>query len=102
MVRNDLEATAADSRTMRFFTRSERREATIAFLFLVVCLMLSAAIDQATENDALFVAVSQGLVVLGWVALWQPAQVFFAGATRRLSHKRYAELAAVPIEVVWR
>jgi len=102
MVRNDLEATAADSRTMRFFTRSERREATIAFLFLVVCLMLSAAIDQATENDALFVAVSQGLVVLGWVAMWQPAQVFFSGATRRLSHKRYAELAAVPIEVVWR
>ncbi len=40
--------------------------------------------------------------MLGWVALWQPAQVFFSGATRRLNHARYAELAAVPIEIVWR
>ena len=101
LVRNDLEAVSAESRTLRFFTRSERREATIALGFLVICLLLSAGIDQVTENDALFVALSQGLVVLGWVALWQPAQLFFTGATRRLSHARYAELATVPIEIVW-
>jgi len=102
LVRNDLRAACAESRTLRFFTRSERREATIAFAFLVVCLLLSTGIEQLTDNDALFHAVSQGLVVLGWVAMWQPAQVFFAGATRRLSHGRYVEVAAVPIEIVWR
>ena len=36
------------------------------------------------------------------VAISLATTVFFAGATRRLSHARYAELAAVPIEVVWR
>lgn len=101
LIRKDLERASAESRKLRFFTRSERREANVAFAFLVICLLLSAGIENATENDALFVAISQGLVVLGWVAMWQPAQIFFSGATRRLNHRRFAELAAVPIEILW-
>jgi len=83
------------------FSRSGRREALIAFGFLVVCLLASSLVDQVTENDALFVSISQGLVVLGWVAMWQPAQQLVQAISLRLSKKSYEELAALPIEVSW-
>ena len=49
----------------------------------------------------MFVGISQGLVVLGWVAMWQPAQQMFQGVSLWLSRNRYEELAQVPIEVTW-
>jgi hypothetical protein len=100
-IRHDLAATCEASKRLHVFTRGERREAMVAFLFLVVCLIASSLVDQATANHALFVGISQGLVVLGWVAMWQPAQQVFQAVSRRLSHSRYRELAQVPIEIEW-
>lgn len=100
-IRRDLEETYAASRKWFSASRSERRETLIAFGFLIVCLVLSSLIDQATSNDAFFTSVSQGLVVLGWVALWSPAQRLFATVSRRLNRKRYRELAQARIEVDW-
>jgi hypothetical protein len=100
-VRHDLAATYEASKRLRVFTPGERREAWIAFCFLVVSLFASSLVDDLTANDALFVSISQGLVVLGWVAMWQPAQQVFQAVSRRLSHRRYRELAQVPIEIVW-
>ena len=100
-IRHDLEETYASSRKWLSVSRSERRETLIAFSFLIVCLLLSSMIDQATANDAFFGSVSQGLVVLGWVALWSPAQRLFATVSRRLNRKRYRELAQAKIEIEW-
>jgi hypothetical protein len=41
------------------------------------------------------------LVVLGWVAMWQPAQQVFQAISRMLSRARYRELSQVPIEIEW-
>jgi hypothetical protein len=100
-IRNDLAQTYEASKRLHFFTRGERREAEVAFLFLVVCLLASSLVDKLTANQALFTSISQGLVVLGWVAMWQPAQQVFHGVSRRLSRKRYRELSQVPIEIAW-
>jgi hypothetical protein len=100
-IRHDLENAYQASKNLRAFTRSERREALIAFAFLVVCLLASTAVDSATENDPLFVGISQGLVVLGWVAMWQPAQQMVQAISLRFSKKSYEELAGLPIEVTW-
>jgi hypothetical protein len=100
-IRHDLERAHDASQHIFRFTRSERREATVAFSFLVVCLVASSLFDEWTDNEALFVGISQGLVVLGWVAMWQPAQQMFQAVSRWLSRSRYEELAQVPIEVTW-
>jgi hypothetical protein len=100
-IRNDLVATYQASRRLRIFTRAERREAQVAFAFLVACLVASSVIDSATRNDAFFSSISQGLVVLGWVAMWQPAQQVFHAISRMLSRGRYRELSQVPIEIAW-
>ena len=100
-IRADLEETAAETSKLRIYSRAELRQAQIAFVFLVVCLFASNLVDRATGDEGFFDSVSQGLVVLGWVAMWGPADRFFRAVVRRLSHRRYRELAAVPIEVVW-
>jgi len=100
-IRHDLSRTYDASKRLHIFTRGERREAQVAFLFLVVCLLLASLVDKVTANDALFTSISQGLVVLGWVAMWQPAQQVFHAVSRRLSRGRYRELSQVPIEIAW-
>lgn len=100
-IRADLQETSRDTAKLRIYSRSELRQAQIAFVFLVACLFASNMVDRATGDEGFADSVSQGLVVLGWVAMWGPADRFFRAVVRRLSHKRYMELASVPIEVVW-
>ncbi len=100
-IRHDLNEAYEASKHLFVFTRGERREAAVAFSFLVVCLIASNLFDEATANETLFVGVSQGLVVLGWVAMWQPAQQMFQAVSLWLSRNRYHELSQVPIEVTW-
>lgn len=98
-IRHDLEETATESRRLRVFTRGERREALIAFAFMLVSLVASSFLDSIADGDPLLQGISQGLLVLGWVALWSPAERIVRSVSRRLSHRRYRELSQVPIEV---
>jgi hypothetical protein len=100
-IRRDLRETADDAGKLGIYSRSNLRQAQIAFVFLVVCLFISNMVDRAAGDQGFFDSVAQGLVVLGWVAMWGPADKLFRALTRRLSHKRYRELAEVPIEVTW-
>jgi hypothetical protein len=100
-IRRDLRETADDAGKLGIYSRSNLRQAQIAFVFLVVCLFISNLVDQAAGDQGFFDSVAQGLVVLGWVAMWGPANTLFRALTRRVSHKRYRELAEVPIEVAW-
>lgn len=100
-IRKDLRDTAEEAGHLTIYSRSDLRQAQIAFAFLVVCLFTSNMVDRAAGEDGFFDSLAQGLVVLGWVAMWGPADKLFRAVTRRLSHKRYRELAEVPIEVAW-
>jgi hypothetical protein len=100
-IRNDLEATYEESGRLRTFTQSERHEAWIGIGLLVVCLTLAGAIDHFVNEEGLLDGISQGIVVLGWVALWRPAERYVRAVSRRLNRGRYRELARVPIEFDW-
>jgi hypothetical protein len=100
-VRADLVETSLETAKLRIYSRAQLRQAQIAFVFLVGCLFASNMIDRYYGDQGLVDSVAQGLVVLGWVAMWGPADRFFRAVFKRLSHKRYRELAAVPIDVTW-
>lgn len=100
-IRADLRETSAESAKLTIYSHSELRQAQIAFVFLVGCLFASNLVDRYTGDEGLADSISQGLVVLGWVAMWGPADRFFRAIVRRLNHRRYRELAEVPIEVTW-
>jgi hypothetical protein len=100
-IRSDLQETSAETAKLMIYSRSELRQAQIAFAFLVGCIFISNMIDRVADDQGFVDSVAQGLVVLGWVAMWGPADRFFRAVFKRLSHKRYRELAAVPIEVKW-
>jgi hypothetical protein len=100
-IRSDLEQSYEESGRLRTFTRSERHEAWIGLGFLVICLTISGTIDRSAGEDSLLEGISQGIVVLGWVALWRPAERYVRAVSRRLNRRRYRELAQVPIEFIW-
>ena len=100
-IRDDLEQTYEESGRIRTFTRSERHEAWIGLGFLFITLTISGAIDRYTSDTGILEGISQGIVVLGWVALWRPAERYVRAVSRRLNRARYRELAQVPIEFDW-
>ncbi len=71
----------------------------IGLLFLVACLLLRRAlISQTVIVDSAI--VDEGLLILGWVAMWRPIEVLLYDwwplARRRTLLRR---LATVPVEV---
>jgi hypothetical protein len=100
-IRNDLEATYAATGRLRAFTRSERHEAWIGIGFLAVCLTLSGVLEHFADEQGILDGIAQGIVVLGWVALWRPAQRYVEEVSRRLNRARYRELSQVPIDFEW-
>jgi hypothetical protein len=68
---------------------------------LFVCIVVSTALDNASEN--VFVqGVSQGILLLGWVALWDPAARL---VTETMPHffnrRRFAEFAGIEVRFSW-
>ena len=81
--------------------RSERIAARVGVLLLLACIVISTALDRASE-EVLVEGLSQGILVLGWVSLWLPAERFVAGTIPHVfNRKRYAEFAEIPVEVRW-
>jgi len=57
--------------------------------------------DRLT-TDVLVAGVSQGIVVIGWVALWAPAERFVLDRfPHRSARKRYAEFAEIELRFAW-
>lgn len=71
----------------------------IAAAFLVVCIILRELVQAAGDSTAHEI-IAEGLLISGWVALWQPVQVFLYGwwpiwQTCRL----YEKLARLPVDL---
>ncbi len=75
--------------------------ATIGILFLLACVMASTAMDQASEN-VFIEGLSQGILLVGWVALWRPAERFVVDvAPHMVNRRRFAEFADIDVRFVW-
>jgi hypothetical protein len=70
-------------------------------VLLFVCITASTAIDRATDEIVLQ-GVSQAILLLGWVALWDPAARL---VTEILPHffnrRRFREFADIEVRFSW-
>ncbi len=87
-------------RRMRFQLREGRSALTIGLAFLVVCMLLrqlAVSISEPTLEKIL----QEGFLILGWVAMWRPLQIFLYDWWPVLHYRRlYRRLAAMPVRVV--
>ena len=100
-IRSDLTLASGSLRDVDPLTRSDRIAAWIGIVLLFVCITASTAIDRATD-ELVLQGVSQAILLLGWVALWDPAARL---VTQILPHyfnrRRFAEFADIDVRFDW-
>jgi hypothetical protein len=87
-------------RDLSDLARVGRRSLAIGVAVLAVCIGLGQALRTALPESALAQALSEGIVIFGWVANWRPAEIFLYDiwAVRRRVNL-YRRLADAEIEL---
>lgn len=70
----------------------------VAVLFL--SLIISTQLDNWSD-DVIVQGVCQAIVVVGWVAIWNPAARFIVEVAPHVFNPRYAEFADIDVRFVW-
>jgi hypothetical protein len=100
-IHSDVTLASGSLRDVDPLTRSEQIAAWIGIVLLFVCIIASTAIDRATDEIVLQ-GVSQAILLLGWVALWDPAARL---VTQIMPHffnrRRFAEFADIDVRFNW-
>ena len=82
-------------------SRQEKISLRLGLLFWFASILVSTGIDKASD-DVLAQGISQGVVVVGWVALWPPAARFMTEVVpHRFNRKRFAEFTDIDVRFVW-
>lgn len=90
---------AASERMLRFRLREGRIALAIGIVFLFACMSIRQ-IASALAPGAISSIFSEGLLILGWVAMWRPLQIFLYDWWPIRHHARlYAKLAQMPVEI---
>lgn len=63
---------------LRKLLQRGRRNMTIAIVFLFLCLLIIRLL-ATLEQDLINTMFSEGLTIIGWVAMWEPVYVFLYG-----------------------
>ena len=78
--------------------RRGRRSLLIGLVFLVVCLIAREILPLADEGAGRI--LREGLLIVGWVAMWGPLDVFLYGWWPIAAHRRmFDRLSKIEIEV---
>ncbi len=71
----------------------------IGLVILAVCLMISESLNPFSSHNAVAI-LQEGLVIIGWVAMWRPIDVFLYSWWPQVSMRRvYEKLSRIPVEV---
>jgi hypothetical protein len=100
-VRADLRT---HTRRLHYATPLARRERIGVWAGVIVFLLTIAAstLLDRVSSDVLVMGISQGIVVIGWVALWDPAQRVAGDIIpHHFARKRYAEFADIQLRFAW-
>ena len=91
-----LESTRRD---LRYLFRTGRIALLIGLAFLAACLALRA-LAQTMLHGPLETLLTEGLLIIGWVAMWRPVEIFLYDwwPLRRMG-RVYAKIAAMPVEL---
>ncbi|HET8685821.1 MAG TPA: hypothetical protein VFM18_04060 [Methanosarcina sp.] len=63
---------------LRRLLQRGRRNMTIAIIFLFICLLIIRLLSTF-EQSLINTMLSEGLTIIGWVAMWEPVYVFLYG-----------------------
>ncbi|MGB9939397.1 hypothetical protein [Methanosarcina sp.] len=63
---------------LRRLLQRGRRNMTIAIVFLFLCLLIIRLLSTL-EGSLVNTMLSEGLTIIGWVAMWEPVYVFLYG-----------------------
>jgi hypothetical protein len=100
-IRASLRKSSGPLRRIDPLSRQEKVSASIGVAVLLICVVSSTAIDQATSN--VFISgISQGILLVGWVALWRPAERFVVEVMPHVvNRRRFAEFADIDVRFAW-
>ena len=80
--------------------RLGRWSLVVGLTTLVTCLCLRALIALLNSKLLASEIVSEGLLIVGWVAMWRPAEMFlYAWHPQRQTLLVYRNLSCVPVEI---
>jgi hypothetical protein len=86
-------------RKIRLLMREGRSALLIGLAFLVACTSLRQ-VAVALIQGPIIEPLSEGLLILGWVAMWRPIQIFlYDWWPVRQMMRIYAKLRVIPVEV---
>lgn len=81
--------------------RIGRISLVVGLLFLVFCIELSHVV--AAQPGTLASILREGFVIIGWVAMWKPLEIFlYSWWPLRGKRRLYEKIAAVPVEFTQR
>lgn len=87
-------------RRMRFQLREGRSALAIGLVFLVLCMTLRQ-LALVLPSDTMGRILQEGLLILGWVAMWRPLQIFlYDWWPIRHQAKINDKLALMPVTVL--
>jgi hypothetical protein len=90
----------ASRRRIRSQLREGRWALVIGLAFLFACMLLRQ-VAGSIEHTAPRQVLQEGLVILGWVAMWRPLQIFLYDWWPVRHHARlYQRLAAMPVRII--
>jgi hypothetical protein len=100
-IRTSLRKSSGPLRRIDPLSRQEKVAAWIGIAFLLICVMASTALDRVSSG-VLIAALSQAIVVVGWVAVWAPAARFIVEVVPHVfNRRRFAEFADIDVRFVW-
>ncbi len=82
-------------------SRRDKIVALIGVVVFFISILVSTVLEELSDA-VLIIGISQAIVVVGWVALWPPAQsVVVDIIPHHFDRKRYAEFADIELRFVW-
>jgi hypothetical protein len=100
-VRADMRTNTQPLRHANPLNRHDRIAIWGGTVIFVITVVLSTVLDEGGPG-VLVAGISQAIVVIGWVALWDPAaRAVGESVPHWFTRKRYAELTEVDVEFRW-
>lgn len=88
-------------RRVRFQLRQGRMALAIGLAFLFACMTLREFVGLVVPNDVPSRILHEGLLILGWVAMWRPLEIFlYDWWPVRHYALLYDRLAAMPVKLL--
>ena len=100
-IHSSLDSASGPLKRVDPLSRQEKISLRLGLVFWFASILFSTGIDRSSQ-DVLAEGISQGIVVVGWVALWPPAARFMTEVVPHLfNRRRFAEFADIAVRFVW-